>query len=95
MLAAAVVGTYLFVKVDHTPACFTAVSAVGNGGKSAAGTTDLSNLAKDSAPMVCRCSSTVAIGVLSLHAWAYRRHAKTTHGRRGRPESSVANSILA
>ena len=58
--------------------------------------TDLSNFAKDSAPIVCRCSSTVAIDVLrpTTHL-GYRQHAKTTHGRRGHPESWAAGVILA
>ena len=55
-LTATVVGTYLLVKVDHVPTrvcqgtiCQRHVA------------TYLSNFAKDSAPIVCKCSSTVAI----------------------------------
>ena len=59
--------------------------------------TYLSNLANDSAPMVWKCSSTVAIDLLRLQPLLRcrcRQHSQTTHGRRGHPESWVANMIL-
>ena len=56
-------GTYLLVKVYHVPMGFTTINIVGGRRRPAY----LSNLANVSAPIVCRCSSTVGIGPLRLY----------------------------
>lgn len=87
-------GTYLLVEVDHIP-----TRGLHQGARQRRQPVDayLSNLANDSAPMVCRCSSTVAIDLLRLQPLLWCRcgqRSQTTHGRRGHPESLVANVIL-
>ena len=62
----------MFLHAFHGCQHFQGMGVIGGGDIA----TDLSNFAKDSAPIVCRCSSTVAIEMLSLHlARACTRHA--------------------
>lgn len=76
-------GTYLFVKVKHGPKRGLRPSTFsGNGGNHGWDTaTDLSNLTKASAPIACRCSSTVAIYALSPQPHSSLKAAKLNHSR--------------
>ena len=82
------VGTYLLVKVIHIPTRCFQPSALSK----EKAVTYLSNFANDSAPIVCRCSSTVAVDL--LRPQPCRCFAKITHGRRGHPESWIPVLIL-